>query len=370
MRSSAVLLASTLFVFLASASCGSDDEQGDNGSGGTAATSGGARASGGSSATSGGSSASGGNGIAGASGAAAAGVEDGGEGGVGGASNVEGGSGGQPEAMGGVSGMLGAGAAPELAGAGGASGGAGNSGGSDAGSAGTAGADGGGGASGGAAGGAGGEANGCTDRIENPGCADANADTIDFESAVYGGCAHFADLGPNRGWVQYGSEATGFAVDVETGLGWLVRTTDGLMNRAEAAAFCESLSVHGLADWRLPTIDEARSLAAGCEDTAPGGSCPLADPVCLAASCGFSSGECESCKAHSGPHGGSGDFCRAEVTICLTMHTSSSCADCGTPGEWAYGVINGNFYSASGDARNFFPVCVMSAIPRGVPCLD
>jgi hypothetical protein len=215
----------------------------------------------------------------------------------------------------------------------------------------------------GGAGGAGG-INGCPEMIENPGCADAYDTTLDFQSAVFQGCSHWTDLGDGAGWIHHGAYG-GFSVDVATGLGWVRRTSSGAMTQAEAAAFCDTFSIVGLSDWRLPTIDEARSLAAGCPETAPGGSCQVSDPSCLSSSCGIGS-DCDSCIAYGGP-ATSGDYCRPEVDVCRTMHTTSLCADCTTPGGWRYSPLNANFYSGSVDGK-LYPVCVMPNVPNGVPC--
>jgi hypothetical protein len=139
------------------------------------------------------------------------------------------------------------------------------------------------------------------------------------------------------------------------------------MTSAEAADFCASFSIVGLTEWRLPTITEARSLAGGCANTAPGGSCPISDPSCLDASCGLSA-DCASCSFGAGPNVPGNGYCRADVMLCIAFHTSSSCPDCPTPGGvWSYGSLNGNFF-AGALTQEFFPVCVMENIPRAVPC--
>ena len=200
--------------------------------------------------------------------------------------------------------------------------------------------------------------------IANAGCADADDSTIDFQSGEFQGCLHWRDLGDGQGWIHYETYG-GFHYDLSTSLGWVLRTTS-TVTLAEAADFCANFSVVGLSEWRLPTIDEARALAGGCANTAPGGSCPLSDSSCLSSDCGLGSA-CSSCQFGSGPHLPGNDYCRADALLCSSFHTTSSCPDCPTPGDWRYNPGNGNFFSASVD-QALFPVCVMENIPKAVPC--
>lgn len=214
--------------------------------------------------------------------------------------------------------------------------------------------------------GSGGEHN-CGEVIANPGCADADPDTIDFQSVEFGGCLHWSDLGAGKGWIHYETSA-GFHYDLNTGLGWVVVVSAGTLTQAEAAAFCSDFSIAGLSDWRLPTIDEARSLAGGCPDTAPGGSCPLEDAGCLTEDCGLGDA-CSSCTANLGPRMPGNYYCRAEAKVCQSFHTTSLCPDCSNPGDWRYSPLNGNFYASTVDEETW-PVCVMENIPNAIPCSD
>jgi hypothetical protein len=204
----------------------------------------------------------------------------------------------------------------------------------------------------------------CGQVITNAGCADADGTTTDFQSGEFQGCLHWRDLGDGQGWIYYDTNG-GFHYDLSTSLGWVVRT-DTFSSQADAADFCANFSVAGLSDWRLPTIDEARSLAGGCDNTAPGGSCPLSDSGCLSSSCGIGP-DCTSCVYGLGANLPGNGYCRADVMVCNDFHTSSSCPDCSTAGDWRYNPANGNFF-ASAAADAIFPVCVMDHIPRAVPC--
>jgi hypothetical protein len=204
----------------------------------------------------------------------------------------------------------------------------------------------------------------CGEVISNAGCADADDSTTDFQSGEFQGCLHWRDLGDGQGWIHYETYG-GFHYDLSTSLGWVMRT-DSSLTQAEAEDFCANFSVVGLSDWRLPTIDEVRTLAGGCANTAPGGSCPLDDSSCLSSDCGLGNA-CTSCQWGNGPNLPGNYYCRPDAMLCSLAHTTSSCADCPTPGDWRYGPGNGNFFSASVEDK-LFPVCVMENIPRAVPC--
>lgn len=211
------------------------------------------------------------------------------------------------------------------------------------------------------AGGSGGEPSVCQDVLEDAGCADANAATVDGQSALFGGCMHINQVSPGVGSIAYES----FGVDIATGLAFAQKGS-GTSDHDGIVAACAALTVQGVSGWRLPTIDEARLLAGGCAPTAPGGTCPLKDPSCLGKDCGFAMPACESCIGNMGPHKTKG-YCRPEVPLCINLTTSSACPDCGAAGYWTYSIINGNFYSAAPNAGGFI-VCVKDDVPGAVPC--
>ncbi|HOU53033.1 MAG TPA: DUF1566 domain-containing protein [Myxococcota bacterium] len=68
----------------------------------------------------------------------------------------------------------------------------------------------------------------------------------------------------------------GTVLDTRTRLVWekVHSFASGLI---EARSLCEASQTGGLEDWRLPTIDELRTLILGCEKTMPTGACPVHD---------------------------------------------------------------------------------------------
>jgi hypothetical protein len=205
---------------------------------------------------------------------------------------------------------------------------------------------------------------GLLDASDAPSCDDNNAATLDFFHPTYG-CGHKFDANPgdNDAWITYD---VGFHVDVATGLGWAFPS--GSRSAAAAATACDAFSVAGLSNWRLATIDEARSLAGGCAPTEGGGSCPINDPGCLATACGQASPACDSCTGGAGPNGGL--YCKVDVTVCTHFHTSSVCTDCGDASamDWIYATSNGNFLPFN--SLSGIPTACVSIVPGGVPTAD
>jgi hypothetical protein len=60
-----------------------------------------------------------------------------------------------------------------------------------------------------------------------------------------------------------------------TKLEWM--NPPGTSDVAGALAYCDALVLGGHDDWRLPTIDELRSLIRGCANTVTGGPCGASD---------------------------------------------------------------------------------------------
>jgi hypothetical protein len=73
-------------------------------------------------------------------------------------------------------------------------------------------------------------------------------------------------------------------VDPSTGLTWQSPPDDTARTWADAVAYCEALTIAG-GGWRLPRVQELRSLIRGCPNTALGGACRATDPGCTVRAC-------------------------------------------------------------------------------------
>ena len=113
---------------------------------------------------------------------------------------------------------------------------------------------------------------------------------------------------------------------------------------------------------RPRSLDEARTLAAGCADNEPGGSCPISDPDCLSTSCATT--DCASCLGGAGPKDGS--YCKVDVSFCTHFHTSSVCTDCSPTADFIYVTANG-YFSTLDVTSLVTTVCVHAAVPNGLP---
>jgi hypothetical protein len=108
-------------------------------------------------------------------------------------------------------------------------------------------------------------------------------------------------------------EGDGEWCDAQSGLCWQDPPDCSLSRRAEEASmWCDFATIAGRDDWRLPTIDELRTLLragdaemyphcyASCSENLPDGRCPVSDPGCLEESCKPVE-DCGCCPAGDGP---------------------------------------------------------------------
>jgi len=99
-------------------------------------------------------------------------------------------------------------------------------------------------------------------------------------------------------------------LDQSTGLMWERELWLPYTDQEYAVTRCDALSLGGFDNWRLPTIDELRSIITGCPATMPGGVCTVSDPGCLGESCRPAA--CWSCVDGKGP-GASGYYCDTTI---------------------------------------------------------
>ena len=114
--------------------------------------------------------------------------------------------------------------------------------------------------------------------------------------------------------------------DSKSGSIWTANAAQNKMPWADAKTYCDNLVLDGIVHWRLPKIQELRTLVDGCQGTTEGGKClVLEDPPCISTSCFFASDNwCHSCGANNGP-GEDGCYWTAGVWtgLCTRYWTSA-----------------------------------------------
>ncbi|HPQ69438.1 MAG TPA: DUF1566 domain-containing protein [bacterium] len=102
------------------------------------------------------------------------------------------------------------------------------------------------------------------------------------------------------GWVSSVYD-TQVWTDKSTGLMWQTASLTEL-EWEEAVTFCADLDFEGHDDWRLPTIDELRTLIRGCHYTEPDGDCAASEQCNNIDACHNEA--CEGCISGEGPNYG------------------------------------------------------------------
>ena len=75
-------------------------------------------------------------------------------------------------------------------------------------------------------------------------------------------------------WNRYICECEGYYSWDGSKCGYQWSTQSSKEKGEDASIYCETLNADGYSDWRLPTLDELRSLVRHCPETFTGGSCP------------------------------------------------------------------------------------------------
>lgn len=92
---------------------------------------------------------------------------------------------------------------------------------------------------------------------------------------------------------QCSPENTGLCKDYESSIIWSSRSNNGKRHGLEeritfkeAEDYCKNMKEGGFNDWRLPTIDELRTLVINCPGLESSGECKISEePACLSPSC-------------------------------------------------------------------------------------
>jgi len=159
-----------------------------------------------------------------------------------------------------------------------------------------------------------------------PPCADDLPDTVEVMDPQLG-CGH--RKGP---WTRYD---IGIETDDVTGFAWT--SLLDVWNDEELDVVCRTLTRGGLTGFHIPTIEEVRTLAAGCPQTLPEGTCEVRGnaPGDKGATCG-------GCEPGRGPHA-SGGYCRPELPDCLLLWNTNHCENdaCGGHQHWFYAPETG-----------------------------
>jgi len=140
------------------------------------------------------------------------------------------------------------------------------------------------------------------------------------------GCGHEV----STGWVVFD---TGLEIDRVNHLAWTpaveVPDDDALRD------ICTPLALGGLTGYSLPQMTQVRTLAAGCPETVPGGSCQVDEDMVSVAE----AGDC-TCTGGVGPK--DGKFCRPEVPTCETLWAWTHTFETGWYEHWFYDVTTGS----------------------------
>ena len=80
-------------------------------------------------------------------------------------------------------------------------------------------------------------------------------------------------------------------IDSETGLIWSAKSIER-MSWEDALNYCKDYSEKDLSGWRLPDVNEWRTLIRNCSGSVTGGSCAVKDSECLSFDSCWSEEEC------------------------------------------------------------------------------
>ena len=138
--------------------------------------------------------------------------------------------------------------------------------------------------------------------------------------------------GPGTDWEGTSTDCAG-VLDAVTGLCWqdpsYFGDGEGGIAWADAVAYCDTLELDGQDDWRMPNVDEVRTIVRGCPSTQTDGACSIVDgsPDTM-----FSEA-CDGCLQFAGPNGGCywAEGFTGQCPGNVWLWTSSESVDAGIP---------------------------------------
>ena len=148
--------------------------------------------------------------------------------------------------------------------------------------------------------------------------------------------------------------------DPESEITWSAKSADQ-MTWDDAVSYCENLEEYGYDDWRMPNIDELRTVVRNCEGSQTGGACQVSDPDHLSSSDWSGSCACDYIENNNGYYSKLGD------DDSVYLWSSSTISD-DTDLAWCVNFENG-YVNGYGKSDNSYVRCVRSDYePQTDPC--
>ena len=185
-------------------------------------------------------------------------------------------------------------------------------------------------------------------------CSDDNPCTPDCMGKFCGddGCGGSCGACEDGGVCSDGVCLYPYWIDSETGYMWENPPSMELLGWNPASAYCANLGLGGHNDWRLPSIDELRTLVRGCSATKPGGSCNVWEGECLALACKEDSCS-QGCTTWAGP-GEAGNYWPDELEGLTGWYWSSSFVEDVSNAAWTVGFAGGSVSGFNFNASSSF----------------
>ena len=123
----------------------------------------------------------------------------------------------------------------------------------------------------------------CVSPCESNPCNEASANAVHDSCTPESLTEFICDCAEGYGWggdkclPECGSGSSFPCIDSEYSLIWSSRNTNS-KTWSGANTHCETLEEGGYTDWRLPTIDELRTIIVNCPGAQAGGDCKISDP--------------------------------------------------------------------------------------------